>query len=693
MATPLLTAQAAYKKQPGTLTLTPQAIAFTPTASPSPSPSVSIPCEVITALFASKSTAARSMLKIQFLPSAHPSPFLIPAGSTEDSHNFTFTSPTSALQDRDRFKDELSGVVARNRERDARAAASGGASGQGAPAGGQREEPRPTFKGAAAAAGAGVGVAAQDSGKGKGKERASDSPSSASAAASPSAAGGSPAPAPSSHSTGTSAPSSTSDFRLRQLVLQSDPSLLALHRSLVQSGALSELEFWSSPSRQTLLASFAAEEGLMRGKSGEMVDPKTVTGQNGEVTVKITPGLIREIFEEWPVVLRAYNENVPEPLSEPLFWTRYFQSRLFNRNRTTNRAAVSAIKDDPIFDRYLGEEDDGVEPQHEFDESAVGRLLDLKASEEDQHEAPTLPPDHTMRPGHQRASLPLMRRFNEHSERLLNQALGGREVGRGARERGYVDPGNAGDRNYYSAIELSDLSNPTLPERISLTLNERTSSATSAQAGAVADSEAAAEGEGEASFGERWERRKRERETVEGVVEGWEGRLGEFEVDAAAVRDAMRDMTSSISEQAERVRKTGGGGLSRQHNLTISSLSTTTYEFLRHFWSALLPPPASLPSSSTPSPSERAQKVEKFKGYLEKSLERVGVAEESARGEGEEMGRRVEAALRPVREAVEAALGEYGRRMAQPPAGAPGKRAGTPLRQTSTPAPGTPVAV
>ena len=47
-------------------------------------------------------------------------------------------------------------------------------------------------------------------------------------------------------------------------------------------------------------------------------------------------------------------------LDEQQFWTRYFQSKLFNRNRTTNRAAVNTIKDDKIFDLYLGEEDDSV---------------------------------------------------------------------------------------------------------------------------------------------------------------------------------------------------------------------------------------------------------------------------------------------------------------------------------------------
>lgn len=126
-----------------------------------------------------------------------------------------------------------------------------------------------------------------------------------------------------------------------------------------------------------------------------MVDPKPETDERGDVTVKITPMLTREIFEEYPVVARAYDENVPEPvrrcfslslsrslanvllplpfpspsnyaryrriqqLSEEAFWTRYFQSKLFNRNRTANRAAVDAVKDDAIFDKYLGEEDDG----------------------------------------------------------------------------------------------------------------------------------------------------------------------------------------------------------------------------------------------------------------------------------------------------------------------------------------------
>ncbi|GAA5852790.1 hypothetical protein JCM8547_004685 [Rhodosporidiobolus lusitaniae] len=634
MAAAPMTAQVTYKKQPGILTLSHSTLSFS-LASSSSSPSVSIPTSSLSALFASKPGGPRVMLKVQFVPLAP---------GQDDSHNFTFVSPTSALNDRDRFKDELSAVVARNREREAQAAAGGGGAASSSSSAAQ-PAPAPSSSNAPSA---------------KGKERAVESPfTSANTPQPPSFSSAAASPAASTSAQGSS---QASQFRLRQLVLQSHPQLLALHRQLVQTGALTEAEFWQG--REDLLASVAAEEGLMKGKSGEMVDPKTVTGQNGEVTVKITPGLIREIFEEFPVVLRAYNENVPEPLSEAAFWTRYFQSKLFNRNRTTNRAAVDAIKDDAIFDRYLGDEDDGVEPRHEFDESAIGRLLDLKASEEDQHEITNLPRDFTMKPGGQRASLPLMRRFNEHSERLLNQALGAGAGGK-ARERGYVDPGHAGDRTYYSAIELSDLSTPQAPERIALTLSDRTNATASTSAGSGRAEPAEGEEDGlGGELGERFKRRERERGTVEEVRDEWSGRVGEFEADATATRDAMRDMTTSIAEGADRNRKTGSNsGLPRAHLLTITSLSTSTFEILRHFWSNLLPPSSSLPLSQQPSPKDRAARVEKFRAYLEKSRERVESAVSEAGREGEEVGRRARSALEPVREAVEAALGEYGRRM------------------------------
>lgn len=266
-------------------------------------------------------------------------------------------------------------------------------------------------------------------------------------------------------------------------------------------------------------------------------------------------------------------------------------------------------------------------PDHE-----IYRLLDLAATEEDQHEvcwppplspssssstdpnALSLPPahvrtqitnlprDYTMKPGGQRASLPLMRRFNEHSERLLNQALCvepallvrvslcaselGRAAAPGEREqdaaltllvvmapeallqiasaassilamRACVSPSAllppprlgprsssccpvsaadfhsssppAQDRRYYNEIELSDLSAPTSNgDRIALTLAERSDALGAGAGGASKDGEGDGrkEGEGE-GLEEQWKRKERVRRTIEGVRDGWEGRLAE----------------------------------------------------------------------------------------------------------------------------------------------------------------------
>lgn len=100
----------------------------------------------------------------------------------------------------------------------------------------------------------------------------------------------------------------------------------------------------------------------------------------------------------------------------------------------------------------------GLEPK-QLAEHAIYRLLDLAATEDDQHEVRPPSPrflatrlisqpqvdkqsDFTMRAGGQRASLPLMRRFNEHSERLLNQSLGALAPSL----KMDIDPGNAGVR-------------------------------------------------------------------------------------------------------------------------------------------------------------------------------------------------------------------------------------------------------
>lgn len=183
----------------------------------------------------------------------------LPASTTapqvEEFFNFTFVGGASAVSDQQNFKREISTIVGVNRER--------GLSGDAAAA----EENQ----------GDGAASNGQDD-KGKARPTALQS-----------------------------------IFQLRRKVLLDDPALAALHKELVIGALISESEFWDG--REGLVAAAAADERQKSGKSGEMVDPRPETAPNGEITVRITPTLVREIFEEYPSVLRAYGDNVPRPVS------------------------------------------------------------------------------------------------------------------------------------------------------------------------------------------------------------------------------------------------------------------------------------------------------------------------------------------------------------------------------------------
>ena len=59
-----------------------------------------------------------------------------------------------------------------------------------------------------------------------------------------------------------------------------------------------------------MLSAQAAMENQKKGKSGQLVDPRPQT-VDGEIKIVITPQLVHDIFEEYPVVGKAYSENVP----------------------------------------------------------------------------------------------------------------------------------------------------------------------------------------------------------------------------------------------------------------------------------------------------------------------------------------------------------------------------------------------
>ncbi|KAG8907947.1 RNA polymerase II transcription factor B subunit 1 [Tulasnella sp. 403] len=366
-----------------------------------------------TGLFASKASATNRKLKLVF--------------ANGDPYTFTFPNGDDA----EKFKGHLSDIVTRNKEKAAAVAAAGNAAttsanGAETPANGPQAE----SSNAEGSKQAGVGSSQLRSANAQ-KRRLNKN-------------------------------------ELKAAVLKRSPELARLHADLVRTGQISEAEFWEG--REHLILAEAAADSQRKGKSSLIVDPRPVRDETGKATTKLSNEMIEEIFEEFPVVRRAYDENVPRRLTDQEFWSRYLQSKLASRNSASARGAASehTVHDDAIFDKYLEKEDDGIEPKYQR-EHVKRRLVDLDATTQDHPETGNTQ-DVTMQAGKQRQALPLIRRFNEHSERLLNTALGDEPP---AKRRRVTFADELVEDDYVDDIVMEDLHAPLSSNGIPLEMRDQ----------------------------------------------------------------------------------------------------------------------------------------------------------------------------------------------------------------------------
>ncbi|CAH1159331.1 unnamed protein product [Phaedon cochleariae] len=115
-------------------------------------------------------------------------------------------------------------------------------------------------------------------------------------------------------------------------LLSSNPALLQLYKDLVMAEVVSSEEFWAQHAQQYMKNQKQQPQEI--GVSGAfLADIKPQTDGCNGLKYNITPDIIECIFKTYPAVKKKYIDNVPSKLTESQFWTKFFQSHYFHRDR------------------------------------------------------------------------------------------------------------------------------------------------------------------------------------------------------------------------------------------------------------------------------------------------------------------------------------------------------------------------
>ncbi|XP_075985028.1 transcription factor B1 [Anticarsia gemmatalis] len=202
------------------------------------------------------------------------------------------------------------------------------------------------------------------------------------------------------------------ELEMKSKLLSLHPTLKHLYEDLVISKVINSEEYWNTPTLKHYTESNnIKQEAGVSGAFLADIQPQT-DGCNG-LKYNLTQDIIDAIFKTYPAVRKKHVDYVPNKMTEAEFWTKFFQSHYFHRDRI----ASSSSKD--LFGECAKMDDQAIASAMKH--TTLDLTVDLPQFTEP---IPLLPSEDDAPPEKERgdnASIHrnMIKRFNQHSIMVL----------------------------------------------------------------------------------------------------------------------------------------------------------------------------------------------------------------------------------------------------------------------------------
>ncbi|CAG4987595.1 unnamed protein product [Colias eurytheme] len=199
------------------------------------------------------------------------------------------------------------------------------------------------------------------------------------------------------------------ELEMKSRLLSLHPILKHLYEDLVISKVINSEEYWNTPTLKHYTESTnIKQEAGVSGAFLADIQPQT-DGCNG-LKYNLTQDIIDAIFKTYPAVRKKHIDYVPNKMTEAEFWTKFFQSHYFHRDRI----ASSSSKD--LFGECAKMDDQAIASAMKH--TTLDLTVDLPQFTES---IPLLPEDDTVEKEKDSNSIhrSMIKRFNQHSIMVL----------------------------------------------------------------------------------------------------------------------------------------------------------------------------------------------------------------------------------------------------------------------------------